>query len=162
MRRRIVAVGLFVLCSVAQAFDPLGSERDLGAVPPLGQVPLDAELVGGSACPPPFAGGLIPLSEVVKRALCRDPRTRSAWADASLAAARLGVARAAYLPTVTGSLSAAVSGRPSGRVEARSATMARAVSGSSTWPGTCLISASARPTWTAPGRPCWRRLPATT
>jgi outer membrane protein len=105
MRRRIVAAGLFVLCSVAQAFDPLGSERDLGAVPPLGQVPLDAELVGGSACPPPFAGGLIPLSEVVKRALCRDPRTRSAWADTSLAAARLGVARAAYLPTVTGSLS---------------------------------------------------------
>ena len=104
MRRLLAAAGLLVACGSVLAFDPLGSRTDLRDLTAPGRVPLDAELSGGVSCPEPFAGGEISLSEVVRRALCRDPRTRQAWAEASLAAARLGAARAAYLPTLNGSL----------------------------------------------------------
>jgi outer membrane protein len=104
MRRLLAAAGLLVACGSVLAFDPLGSRTDLRDLTAPGRVPLDAELSGGVSCPEPFAGGEISLSEVVRRALCRDPRTRQAWAEASLAAARLGAARAAYLPTLSGSL----------------------------------------------------------
>ena len=111
MRRRWMGLALILACCGAQAFDPLGSERDLAALPPPGLLPLDAELVGGPACPGPLAAGKVSLAEVVKRALCQDPRTRQAWADSRLQAARLGIARSAYLPTVSATLSQARSGQ---------------------------------------------------
>ena len=111
MRRLLAAAALLAVCGPAAAFDPLGSRADLLDLTPPGQVPLDAELSGGVRCPEPFAGGDISLSEVVRRALCRDPRTRQAWAAASLAAARLGAARAAYLPTLSGSLTRSRTGQ---------------------------------------------------
>jgi len=40
------------------------------------------------------------LAEVVDRTLCRNPRSREAWANARVQAAQVGVARAAYLPTL--------------------------------------------------------------
>ena len=42
------------------------------------------------------------LSEAVERALCLQPRTRQAWTEVRIQAARLGFARAAYLPTLSG------------------------------------------------------------
>ena len=113
MRRVALALTALAVWGSAQAFDPLGSERLLAALPPPGQLPLDAELAGGPACPAPGVdtSGPISLGEVVKRALCHDPRTRQAWAESRLQAARLGVARAAYLPTLTASLSEARSGQ---------------------------------------------------
>jgi outer membrane protein len=111
MRRRWAGLALILACCGAQAFDPLGSERDLAALPPPGLLPLDAELVGGPACPGPLAAGKVSLAEVVKRALCQDPRTRQTWADSRLQAARLGIARSAYLPTVSATLSQARSGQ---------------------------------------------------
>jgi outer membrane protein len=42
------------------------------------------------------------LGEAVERALCSNPKTREAWADVKVQAAGLGVARAAYLPTISG------------------------------------------------------------
>ncbi len=113
MRRVALALTALAVWGSAQAFDPLGSERLLAALPPPGQLPLDAELAGGPACPAPGVDtrGPISLGEVVKRALCHDPRTRQAWAESRLQAARLGVARAAYLPTLTASLSEARSGQ---------------------------------------------------
>ena len=42
------------------------------------------------------------LSEAVERALCLQPRTRQAWTEIRVQAARLGFARSAYLPTLTG------------------------------------------------------------
>lgn len=49
------------------------------------------------------------LADAVDLALCRNPRTRETWAAARVAAAQLGVARGATLPTVTGTLSAQTS-----------------------------------------------------
>ena len=115
MRRLALALMFAAAWGSAAAFDPLVSGRDLASLPQPGQLPLDAELVGGPACPGPLpapvAGGTISLAEVVKRALCRDPRTRAAWAESQLQAARLGAARAAYLPTINGTLSRAKTGQ---------------------------------------------------
>jgi len=49
-----------------------------------------------------------PLSlwDVVDRALCNNPQTRIAWANAKVSAAQVGTARAAYLPTLSASGSA--------------------------------------------------------
>jgi outer membrane protein len=44
------------------------------------------------------------LVDVVDQALCHNPQTRQAWANARYQAAQLGVAEAAYLPTVNLSL----------------------------------------------------------
>lgn len=46
----------------------------------------------------------IGLAEVVDQALCHNPRTREAWANTRIQAGLLGVAQAAYLPSVQGSL----------------------------------------------------------
>jgi outer membrane protein len=40
------------------------------------------------------------LLEIIDQALCHNPQTRQAWANARVQAAQLGVAEAAYLPTV--------------------------------------------------------------
>jgi outer membrane protein len=49
-----------------------------------------------------------PLSlwDVADRALCNNPQTRTAWANAKVSAAQVGVARSAYLPTLSASASA--------------------------------------------------------
>lgn len=47
------------------------------------------------------------LVDVVDRALCANPQTRAAWANARAQAARLGAARSAYLPTVSANAGAA-------------------------------------------------------
>ena len=117
MKRLLISLVLLAVWSGALAFDPLASEARLAALPPPGQVPLDAELAGGPECPAPgYAGaGPISLAEVVKRALCHDPRTRQAWAESRLQAARLGLARAAYLPTLNATLSRARTGQTIGQ-----------------------------------------------
>jgi outer membrane protein len=52
-------------------------------------------------CPlPPSA---VTLAIAVDIALCRNPATRTAWANAHLAAAQLGSADSAWLPSITGS-----------------------------------------------------------
>lgn len=62
------------------------------------------------ALPPCAQQGLAqaPLSlwEIVDRALCNNPQTRSAWANAKVSAAQVGVARSAYLPTLSASVGA--------------------------------------------------------
>jgi outer membrane protein len=46
------------------------------------------------------------LLDVVENALCHNPKTRAAWANVKVQAAQVGVAKAAYLPTLTGSVQA--------------------------------------------------------
>ncbi len=41
------------------------------------------------------------LVDVVNQALCNNPQTQQAWANARFQAAQVGIAKAAYLPTVT-------------------------------------------------------------
>lgn len=44
------------------------------------------------------------LLDVVENALCHNPKTRAAWANVKAQAAQVGVAKAAYLPTLSGSI----------------------------------------------------------
>lgn len=44
----------------------------------------------------------IALFEVIERALCESPKTRSAWAAIKAASANVGIAKSAYLPTLDG------------------------------------------------------------
>ena len=87
----------------ADASDPF-SVRTLAAKSPRGS--FDA---GDPSTPCSFdAGEKAPLSlaDVVDRALCHNPQTRAAWANARVEAAQVGVARAAYLPSVSATASA--------------------------------------------------------
>ncbi|KLU27811.1 Fis family transcriptional regulator [Caballeronia mineralivorans PML1(12)] len=43
----------------------------------------------------------LPLQDAVERALCNNPKTREAWAQVKIQAAGVGIARAAYLPTIS-------------------------------------------------------------
>ncbi|PKO83630.1 MAG: TolC family protein [Betaproteobacteria bacterium HGW-Betaproteobacteria-11] len=49
--------------------------------------------------------GPLTLAEVVDLALCTNPRTRLAWANARAQAAQVGIAESAYLPTLSASAS---------------------------------------------------------
>ena len=53
--------------------------------------------------------------EVVDRALCQNPRTREAWANARIQAAQVGVAQASFLPDLDGRISTS---RTSGSADA--------------------------------------------
>lgn len=53
-------------------------------------------------CPPPPAGMVYGVAEVVDLALCRHPQTREAWSLVRVQAAQLGVAQAGWLPSVDG------------------------------------------------------------
>ena len=44
---------------------------------------------------------LLALADVVERALCNNPQTREAWANARVQAAQVGIARSAYLPSLS-------------------------------------------------------------
>lgn len=71
--------------------------------------PLTAATAAGSlqhsASPTPCAvdhDAVAPLSlaEIVERALCHNPQTREAWANARFQAAQVGVGQSAYLPSI--------------------------------------------------------------
>lgn len=60
-----------------------------------------------SPCAPDgLARSPLSLWDVVDRALCNNPQTRTAWANARASAAQVGAARSAYLPTLSASGSA--------------------------------------------------------
>jgi outer membrane protein len=80
----------------AQAFDPLRAETGIPAT-------AAAELIVDPAgCQFGVPGRPLSLVEAAERALCANPKTRESWASVKVQAAGLGVARAAYLPTVSG------------------------------------------------------------
>lgn len=90
---RLLACLLFTALSSAHALDwsdPLASRAALG-----NRIP---------ACHESEPRNLS-LAEVVNRALCTNPQTRSSWAAAQAQAAQLGVTRAAQLPTLNATLS---------------------------------------------------------
>jgi outer membrane protein len=66
--------------------------------PMLGDGGIDA------TCPARVVSAPLGVFEAIERALCSNPKTQGAWADVKAAAAALGSARAAYLPTLNGSL----------------------------------------------------------
>jgi outer membrane protein len=80
----------------ARAFDVLHTAGGISATPAGAIVP---DVTGCQFGPPTSP---LRLNEAVERALCGNPKTREAWADVKAQAAGLGVARAAYLPTISG------------------------------------------------------------
>ncbi len=55
---------------------------------------------------PALGGEPLALPDVVERALCNNPQTRQAWANARADAALVGASQSAYLPSVTASAAA--------------------------------------------------------
>ncbi|MDO9190612.1 MAG: TolC family protein, partial [Sulfurimicrobium sp.] len=60
---------------------------------------------GATPCAAPQPAAPLALVDVVDLALCNNPQTREVWANARAQAAQVGVAQAAYLPGLTGSVS---------------------------------------------------------
>ncbi len=104
-RRIALATAMILVNTSALAFDPLLSEQGLQASIPPEQVALDAnDFLGNRDCPGKLVTATdqaISLTDTIRRALCRDPRTRQTWQEAKLQAARLGISRASYLPTLS-------------------------------------------------------------
>ncbi|KVN25513.1 Fis family transcriptional regulator [Burkholderia pyrrocinia] len=92
----LVAACLTLAILPAWAFDPLLAERSVPDTPAAGIV------AGPQACQFGPLGSPLALPEAVARALCHNPKTRAAWAIVKAQAAAVGVARAAFLPTVSG------------------------------------------------------------
>lgn len=78
------------------AYDVFNTQRD---VPGTAASPL----LEDKACVFGKLGQPLTLQEAVERALCRNPKTRQAWANIKIQAAAVGIGRAAYLPTLSGS-----------------------------------------------------------
>lgn len=55
----------------------------------------------GTPCSPANLQSALSLADVTEAALCNNPQTREVWASARVQAAQVGVAKSAYLPTVT-------------------------------------------------------------
>ena len=92
----MVLAAMLFASPAARAFDVLRTE---GGIPATAASAIVPDPIGCQFGPP---GEPLLLSEAVERALCSNPKTREAWADVKAQAAGLGVARAAYLPTITG------------------------------------------------------------
>lgn len=88
----------------------LGSGGSAGAVDvfntnaQVSQNPATPILQGTEGAPCSFGAVSVPLQlfDAIERTLCQSPRTRSAWAGVKSAAAAVGAAKAAYLPTLDG------------------------------------------------------------
>lgn len=82
--------------------DPFGTDALIPPRPAL----YGAVAEGATPCGAPQSAAPLALVEVVDLALCNNPQTREVWANARAQAAQVGVARAAYLPGLSGSVSA--------------------------------------------------------
>lgn len=93
-----------ILLGAAALFTPPALAGDpfstLDAVPPLAGLH-----AGTSPCQPADLGQPLDLTDVVDIALCNNPQTRQGWANARVQAAQVGVAQAAFLPSVSASAS---------------------------------------------------------
>ena len=108
-RSKGMSLGLLLTATVvaispADAADPFSTERlTAGAAGTSLERPLDPLRVQPCQWGPQAAP--LTLPEVVDRALCNNPQSREAWANARFQAAQVGVARSAFLPSASLSLS---------------------------------------------------------
>jgi outer membrane protein len=85
------------------AFGALDPFNSAALVPPRMQLPPQPE-IGFLPCQAVPAETVFGVLEVVDLALCRNPSTHEAWANARVQAAQVGVAQAAFLPALDGKL----------------------------------------------------------
>jgi TolC family type I secretion outer membrane protein len=99
----LMVLGSGTMAIAADAFDPFSVHALTSSSQAGGYVPDSAM----SPCAQDEkAQSPLSLWNVVDRALCDNPQTRTAWANAKVSAAQVGVARSAYLPTLSASASA--------------------------------------------------------
>lgn len=105
---RYIFSGLFVsvgLAGNAQA-GGAGDPFDTGALVPPRPALHSPPAPGAALCSVPQNTAPLALLDVVDLALCNNPQTREVWANARAQAAQVGVAQAAFLPSLSGSVSA--------------------------------------------------------
>ena len=100
MRRSLVALAALCFVSTAHAFDPLRVARELPPPPAMDLLPMPEADGNAARCPGPrdAPSPVIRIDEVIRRALCTDPRTHIAWAGIAARAAERGQVRAEFLP----------------------------------------------------------------
>lgn len=91
----------WMVCLPAVAMDVFDTQRQVSATAS------GALLADGVLCSFGSVGEPLTLMETVERALCNNTQTRQAWVRIKAQAAAVGISKAAYLPTVTGSLQGA-------------------------------------------------------
>lgn len=84
--------------------DPFDTESLTPPVVPDGY--LDSQ---HSPCTRPDYSAALTLADVANTTLCNNPQTREAWANARVQAAQLGIARSAYLPSLTDNVATSMS-----------------------------------------------------
>lgn len=84
----------------ACAFDVFGAAASVPPTP-AGEF---ADTDAAHSCQFVPLGAPLRLAEAVNRALCENPKTREVWANVKIQAAAVGVAKSAYLPTLSASL----------------------------------------------------------
>lgn len=94
-------IGLLVACSaaVAETADPF-STRDLAASSQAGSL-RQPVLAFPCTLEPAGQAASLSLPDIVERALCNNPQTREAWANARYQAAQAGISRSAFLPSIS-------------------------------------------------------------
>lgn len=101
MMQRIAVTGIVLAFALpALAFDPLLAQRGIPTNPVAGMelnMTPDEQACDFGAREQPLS-----LREAIARGLCNNPKTRAAWASVKAQAAAVGVARAAFLPTISG------------------------------------------------------------
>ena len=84
----------------------IGDPFDTDALVPPRLATYGASTNGAAPCSALQSAAPLVLLEAVDLALCNNPQTREVWANARAQAAQVGVAQAAYLPGLSGSVSA--------------------------------------------------------
>ncbi len=83
----------------AWAFDPLRADQSMPTTTVIGNFGVNhAAVCVFGALPRPLR-----LQDAIERSLCLNPRTREAWANVKIQTSAVGVARAAFLPTLSAS-----------------------------------------------------------
>lgn len=112
MKRLVLASLIATLLASSPAgaltIDPFLVFREVARTPTKGALPREDGIEDENYNPCAFGNlpKVLGLLDVVERSLCLDTQTRQAWAQAKYQAAVLGVRQGAYLPTLSGTLSA--------------------------------------------------------
>lgn len=93
-------------CAQAAGLDPFATGALTPAAPATSAGQACQEKGSEPAGSEPAAERALSLVDVVDQALCHNPQTREAWANARWRAAQVGVAQAAWLPTLAATVTA--------------------------------------------------------
>lgn len=98
MPRIAAALGLLLICAHAVARDWNDPFDTANLAPPT--VTGSVRPAAAEPCAKQDIAAALSIADVIDRALCRNPKSAEAWANARYQAAQVGVAQAPYLPSV--------------------------------------------------------------